>query len=261
MNSDLETIKNRLNIVDIVGQYLRLEKAGSNWKSRCPFHNEKTPSFMVSEEKQIFHCFGCQKGGDVFTFVMEMEGLEFREALKLLADKAGVKLQKYESNPQKEKQKNRTLEILELSTKFYEHCLSKSVGGEKVRKYLKDRGLGDETIQKFRLGYAPNGWRNILTFLTKRGYDTKEIARTGLLVEKSDSQTQNSNYYDRFRARIVFPIADTQERIVGFSARIAPGQDESQAKYVNTPETEVYHKSKILFGLDKAKTTIKQNDW
>jgi DNA primase len=258
MANDLEEIKNRLNIVDVLGEYIRLEKAGANWKAACPFHNEKTPSFSVSEEKQIWHCFGCQKGGDIFGFVMEMEGLEFRDALKLLAEKAGVELQGF--NPKKAEEKNRTLEILELATKFYETQLWKGNGKIKIIKYLHDRGLKDETIREFRLGYAPPGWRNLLTFLLKRGYKVEEIKKTGLLVEKKEGKKNNDDNYDRFRDRIIFPVADYSGRVVGYSARVAPGGDESQAKYVNTPETDVYHKSKILYGLDKAKKEARQKD-
>ncbi len=260
MSTDLGEIKNRLNIVDVLGEYLRLEKAGANYRALCPFHNEKSPSFMVSEEKQMWHCFGCQKGGDIFTFVMEIEGLEFREALKILAEKAGVELAGY--NSQKTEEKNRTLEILELATKFYEVQLWKGSGKVKILNYLKERGLNDETIKIFRLGYAPNGWRNILEFLVKRDYKIEEIARTGLLVEKTGINNERSaNYYDRFRDRIIFPICDYSGKVLGYSARVAPGGDESQAKYVNSPETEVYHKSKILYGIDKAKSEIKQKDF
>ncbi len=258
MNSDLEEIKNRLNIVDVLGEYIRLEKAGANYRALCPFHNEKSPSFMVSEEKQIWHCFGCQKGGDIFGFVMEIEGLEFREALKLLAEKAGVRLENY--NPQKAEKINRTLEILELAAKFYEVQLWKGEGKNKVLDYLLGRGLKEETIKEFRLGYAPKGWRNLLDFLMKRGYSAQEIARTGLLVEKNSGKAPDS-YYDRFRDRITFPVADYSGKILGFSARVAPGGDESQAKYVNTPETEVYHKSRILYGINKAKNEIKQKNF
>lgn len=274
MNSDVEEIKNRLNIVDVLGEYIRLEKAGANWKAACPFHNEKTPSFMVSEEKQFWHCFGCQKSGDIFGFVMEMEGLEFREVLKLLAEKAGVKLQGY--NPQKAEEKNRTLEILELATKWYEYQLWNGPGKIKILNYLRERGLRDEAIKEFRLGYAPKGWRHAVQFLEKRGYKLDEIRKTGLIVEKKDAPISNkipnsndqnikykipaTNYYDRFRERIMFPICDYSGKVVGFSARVAPGGDESQAKYVNTPETEVYHKSRILYGMDKAKSEAKQKD-
>ncbi|HPN96694.1 MAG TPA: DNA primase [Candidatus Moranbacteria bacterium] len=259
MNSDLEEIKSRLNIVDVLGEYIRLEKAGSNYRALCPFHNEKSPSFMVSEEKQIWHCFGCQKGGDIFGFVMEIEGLEFREALKMLAEKAGVKLAGFD--PKKAEVKNRTLEILELATKWYEHQLWEGPGKVKILDYLHKRGLKDETIREFRLGYAPKGWRNILQFLEKRGYKIDEIKKTGLLVEKNSNSDKDINCYDRFRERIMFPIADYSGKVLGYSARVAPGGDETQAKYVNTPETEVYHKSRVLYGADKAKSEIKQKDF
>lgn len=256
MNSDVEEIKSRLNIVDVLSEYIRLEKAGTNFKARCPFHNEKSPSFMVSEDKQIWHCFGCGKGGDIFGFVMEMEGLEFREALILLAEKAGVPIRKF--NVKEEGQKNRVLEILELATKFYECQLWEGPGKNKILNYLRERGLKDETIKDFRLGYAPDGWEFMLKFLTSRKYEIGEIERSGLLVKSEKNKT---GFYDRFRDRIMFPIADTGGKVVGFSARVAPGGDESQAKYVNTPETEVYHKSRVLFGLDKAKSEIKKSGY
>lgn len=279
MNNDAAEVKQRLNIIDVLGEYIKLEKAGTSWRALCPFHNEKSPSFMVSEERQMWKCFGCQKGGDVFAFVMEIEGLDFRESLKLLAEKAGVKLSGY--NPKKVEEKNRTLEILELATKWYEYQLWNGPGKIKILVYLRERGLKDETIKDFRLGYAPKGWRNILIFLGKRGYKTEEIVRTGLLVEKRVAEpvqnygmdknlptdldvprfVDSNRFYDRFRERIMFPIADYSGRILGYSARVAPGGDESQAKYVNTSETEVYHKSRILYGIDKAKSEIKQKGY
>jgi DNA primase len=253
-NADLEEIKSKLNIVDVLGEYIRLERAGANYRANCPFHNEKSPSFMVSEDKQIWHCFGCQKGGDIFGFVMEIEGLEFREALKLLAEKAGVELKKMD--PKQTEQKNKTLDILELATKFYQAHLLQTVAGKKIIAYLHERGIDDESIKNFRLGYAPNGWKNTLNFLVKKGFTPAEIAKTGLLVESQKNPADK--YYDRFRDRIMFPIADTNGKIVGYSARVAPGGDESQAKYVNSPETEVYHKSKILYGINRAKGEIRQ---
>ncbi|MBU2028395.1 DNA primase, partial [Patescibacteria group bacterium] len=195
----------------------------------------------------------CGKGGDIFGFVMEMEGLEFREALIHLAEKAGVPIRKF--NAKEEGQKNRVLEILELSTKFYETQLWKSSAAPKILAYLKNRGIQENTLKEFRVGFAPSGWRNLLTFLLGRGYKEEEMLKTGLIIKKED---RNSGCYDRFRDRIIFPIADSGGKVVGFSARVAPGGDESQAKYVNTPETEVYHKSRILFGLDKAKSEIKK---
>jgi DNA primase len=264
VNSDVSEIKNRLNIVDVLGEYIRLEKAGANYRALCPFHNEKSPSFMVSEERQSWHCFGCQKGGDVFSFVMEIDGLEFREVLKMLAEKAGVDLKGYD--PKKTEEKNRTFEILELATKFYEIQLWQGHGRDKILKYLRDRGLKDQAVKDFRLGYAPPGWRNILTFLTGRGFSVDEIMRAGLIAQKKEVRNSNitdlnTKYYDRFRDRIMFPIADAQGKIVGYSARVSPGGDESQAKYVNTPETEIYHKSRILYGIDKAKGEIRKLDF
>jgi len=255
LNNDTAEIKSRLNIVDVLGDYIRLEKTGANFRALCPFHNEKSPSFMVSEERQMWHCFGCQKGGDIFAFVMEMEGLEFRETLKILAEKAGVQLQSYD--PEATKKKDRTLEILELATKWYEHQLWNGPGKTKMAQYLSERGLREETSKEFRLGYAPKGWRNLLDFLNKRGFQNEEILCAGLIIKKDNS----SEHYDRFRERIMFPIRDYLGRVVGYSARVAPGGDESQAKYVNTPETEVYHKSKILYGIDRAKEGIKQQNF
>ncbi|MCX6763944.1 MAG: DNA primase [Candidatus Moranbacteria bacterium] len=278
MNSDTEEIKARLSVSDVLKDYIRLDKAGANYRALCPFHNEKTPSFMVSEDKGIWHCFGCGKGGDIFGFIMEIEGIEFREAIKLLAERAGVQLKI--ANPKLAAERNKTLEILELAVKFYETQLWKGNGKIKILNYLKGRGLKEETIKEFRLGYAPPGWRNLLTFLTGRGYKIEDIKKTGLLVDKNANQNsksqipnhkqiqnfnpakagQNSNCYDRFRDRIIFPIADVNSRVVGFSARVAPGGDESQAKYVNTPETEVYHKSRALYGIDKAKAVMRTKD-
>ena len=267
--SDVEEIKNRLGIVELVSEYIRLQKAGSNWRALCPFHNEKTPSFMVSEERRSFHCFGCGKGGDIFTFVMEMEGIDFREALEQLAGKAGVELQRSKIKNQRSKtDKVRPYQILELATKWYEKNLWEGKGKDKILEYLHGRGLKDETIKKFRLGYAPVGWRNLLDFLLKKDYKIEEIAKTGLLVEKDSSQKiqntqyniQDTKYYDRFRDRIMFPIQDIMGRVVGYSARVTPGGDEKTAKYINTPQTELYDKSKVLYGLHLAKTEIKKQD-
>lgn len=270
MSQETEEIKSRLNIVDVVGDYVRLNKAGSNWKGLCPFHNEKSPSFMVSEEKQICHCFGCGKGGDIFTFFMEIEGVEFREALKNLAERAGVQLSSYSKGDFKKNEKqDRTLEILELATRFYEKQLWEGAGKEKKLNYLYNRGLKDGVIKDFRLGYAPDGWRNMLDFLLKKNYKIDEIIKTGLVVEKKGGFNDNfensnninaSNFYDRFRERIMFPVTNTMGRVVGYSARVSPGGDESQAKYVNTPETEIYKKGKLLYGIDKAKINMKQQD-
>lgn len=251
-------IKARLNVVDVVGGYLKLSKSGTHWKACCPFHNEKSPSFMVNEERQIWHCFGCGKGGDIFSFVEEIEGIEFREALKLLAEKAGVELPKYRKDSVFAsggvEEPDRTKEILELATKFYEKQLWDGMGKRTALPYLRKRGLSDESIRLFRLGYAPEGWRHIFDFLVSRGYREQEIEKTGLSIRKDGG----TGYYDRFRDRIMFPIQDIVGRIIGYSARVAPGGDESQAKYINTPETPVYHKSRVLYGLYQAKQAVKE---
>jgi DNA primase len=262
MNSDVEEIKSRINIVELIGEYIRVTKAGSNWRALCPFHNEKSPSFMISEERKSYHCFGCGKGGDVFSFVMEMEGIGFREALEQLAQKAGVELKKFEGKGKKEvKIKPRLYLIMELATKWYEKNLWEGKGKGNILGYLRKRGLTDETIKKFRLGYAPDGWRNMLEFLLRRNHKIEEIAKTGLLVEKdTKGEISETRYYDRFRDRIMFPVQDIMGRVVGFSARVAPGGNEKSAKYINTPQTELYDKSNVLYGLHLAKTEIKKKD-
>lgn len=263
MSQTTEAIKDRLNIVEVVGQYVRLQKAGNHWKANCPFHQEKTPSFTVSEERNMWHCFGCGKGGDVFAFLMEIEGIEFREALVTLAERAGVELPRYgENSEQKQESKSRSIEILELTTKFYEKQLWEGKRGQAMLSYLRDRGLSDETIKLFRIGYAPDGWRFTLDFLLKRGFAVPEIERAGLVIKRQGTNdkgpgVQSSNHYDRFRDRIMFPIGDILGRVIGYSARVAPGGDESQAKYINTPESDVYHKSRALYGIHLAKKGMK----
>ncbi len=255
MSTTTEDIKARLNIVDIVGQYVRLQKAGSAWKANCPFHQEKTPSFNVNEERNMWHCFGCGKGGDVFAFVMEIEGLEFREALRLLAEKAGVELPEYRGGGQAlAESKDRGIEILELATKFYEKQLWESIPGKKILEYLHGRGLSDESIRTYRLGYAPDGWEHVTKFLVGRGFRSEELEGTGLSLRGKEGR----GFYDRFRDRIMFPSRDILGRPIGYSARVTPEGDETQAKYINTPETSLYHKSRALYGLAIAKQAIKE---
>lgn len=262
MSQEIETIKSRLNIVDLIGEYVRLQKAGNNWKACCPFHNEKTPSFSVSEDKQFWHCFGCGKGGDVFGFLMEIEGLNFREALENLAQRTGVELKNSGNDFVDSKGREKIMEILEWATLFYEKQLWEGLGKKEALSYLKDkRGLNEETIRVFRLGYAPVGWRNLLQFLINKGYEIKDIVRAGLIVQKRDGGSSEADFYDRFRDRIIFPIANSGGKVIGYSARINPSGDETQAKYINTPETEVYHKSSVLYGIDKARLDIRNKNW
>jgi DNA primase len=255
MNSPVEEIKAKLNIVDLVGTYVRLQKSGTHWKAPCPFHHEKTPSFMVNEERQIWHCFGCNKGGDLFSFLMDIEGIEFKEALRILAEKTGVELPRYSREASTGPQ-DRTYEILELATKFYEKQLWDGVGKRQSLPYLRERGLTEETMRRFRLGYAPEGWRNLHDFLVGRGYSPLELEKAGLAIRK-----ERGGYYDRFRDRIMFPIMDVLGRVIGYSARVSPGGDETQAKYINTPETGVYRKSQVLYGIQLAKQAMKAQDF
>jgi DNA primase len=257
MYSDVDIVKSRTNIVDIVGEYVKLTKAGSSFKACCPFHQEKTPSFIVNEDRQTYHCFGCGQGGDVLSFVMEMEGVGFREALTLLAEKAGVELQKNFSRGDDHGQDDRKkalYDIVDLSTRFYEKQLWEGSGGKDILAYVRNRGIGDATIKKFQLGFAPDGWHFLEKFLEDKGFEKDAIVQTGMLIKKDSGE-----YYDRFRGRIMFPIADVMGRVIGFTARALPGQD-AQAKYINTPESLLYHKSSVLYGIHHAKQAIKSQD-
>lgn len=248
-----EEIKQRLNIVDVVGEYVQLKKAGQNYRACCPFHNEKTPSFMVSEDKQIFKCFGCGEGGDVFGFVMKMEGIEFVDALKILAGKAGVELKR--QDPKIQSKRNRILETLDLAAKFFNKALTESQEGSIAREYLKKRKIENITQDEFMLGYSPDSWDMLTRFLKKRGYKDEEIVESGLVVRKDSGL----GYYDRFRGRLMFPIWDIHNNVIGFGGRVLSG-DEKQAKYINSPQGFVYDKSRILYGINKAKQDIRKED-
>lgn len=250
----VDEIKSRLDTVEFIKGYLKLEKAGANWKALCPFHTEKTPSFFVSPSRQMWHCFGCHKGGDAFKFLMELEHLEFPEALKILAEKTGVELKR--EDPRLRSERNRLLEILEAAARFFENQLTHS---QEVGAYLTSRGLKESTIKEFRLGFAPAGWENLFHHLTSLGFGASEVERAGLAVKRS-GETGREGYYDRFRSRIMFPIADTQGRTVGFTGRIFGQADETEAKYVNTPESLVFFKSQILYGFDKTKHEVRKQN-
>jgi DNA primase len=261
MNSPVDQIKSRLDILSVVQSYVKLQRAGSNFKAACPFHSEKNPSFFVSPAREIWHCFSCNRGGDIFSFVMEIEGMEFPEALKLLAQRAGVELKR--EDPRLRSEKAKLLDILKEAVDFYEKELLKN---KAVLDYLKDRGLKSETIKNFKIGFAPGpfsaqsagGWRNIYSFLRRRGYFDAEIEKAGLIVM---SGKQHGNYYDRFRNRIMFPITDLSGRVVGFSGRIFGPEKEGVGKYINSPQTVLYDKSRILYGFDKAKFDIRKKDY
>lgn len=268
MSQVTDQIKERISVVDFLSEYLKLDRAGSNYKALCPFHNEKTPSFMVNPERNFWYCFGCQKGGDIFSFIMEMEGLEFREALDRLAERAGVEIPRYTLvNQEAKNQKQRVLDILEAATKYYEFQLYKNPMAKQALDYLYQRKIFPDQLSQFRIGYAPDGWDNILGYLLKRNFKLEDIVSTGLLVQKESATSvkhvqsgQFGNYYDRFRHRIMFPIADVTGNIVGYSARVMPGGDEKNAKYINTPQTMVYDKSQVLYGLFQARSEIKKKN-
>lgn len=250
MSSQVEQIKSRLNVVEVVQTYLKLQKAGINFKANCPFHTEKTPSFFVSPTRESWHCFGCNKGGDIFSFIMEIEGVEFPEALKILADRAGVELKPIDRKYQSERL--RLLKLMEDAKKFYEAELKKN---KDVIEYLKSRDLKGETAKSFNIGFAPDDWRNLCAFLKSKKYTDVEIEKSGMSV-KSDK-----GYYDRFRNRIMFPIYSSSGQVVGFSGRIfGPETETSGGKYINTPQTILYDKSRLLYAFDKAKNEIRKKD-
>lgn len=250
MSSPVEQIKSRLNIVEVVQSYLRLQKAGINYRAKCPFHSEKTPSFFVSPSRESWHCFGCNKGGDIFSFVMEIEGADFFEALKILASRAGVELKPVDSKYRTER--SRLLQLMEDAKNFYESELKKN---KKVIDYLKSRGLKGETAKAFGMGFASDGWRNLCDFLKNKNYSDLEMEKSGMIIKNQNS------YYDRFRSRIMFPVSNSSGQIVGFSGRIFGEENEATGgKYINTPQTILYDKSRILYAFDKAKIDIKKKD-
>lgn len=251
MSREVEEIKQRLDLVEVVQQYLPLKRAGANHKGACPFHQEKSPSFMVSQSKQIWHCFGCHEGGDIFSFVQKIEGLDFYETLKLLGDRAGVKIEK-QARPQEVKKKETLREILETTRSFYHKILTSHPQAKEAREYVAKRGLKPETIDVFKIGFAPDSWDILSKFLSSRGFGAKDMVEAGVLVYNQERKSS----YDRFRGRLVIPLCDVNGRVVGFTAR-AIAKDFEGGKYINTPQTELYDKSRVVFALDLAKQAIK----
>ncbi|PIR93131.1 DNA primase [Candidatus Falkowbacteria bacterium CG10_big_fil_rev_8_21_14_0_10_43_10] len=254
-----DEIKSRLDLVEVIREYIQLKPVGVNFQARCPFHREKTPSFIVSPERQIWRCFGCNKGGDVFSFVMEMEGLSFVEALRLLAPKAGVTLQW--QNQKETSRRNRLLDVMDLAVRYYHQLLIESPDAKPALEYLKGRGLEDKTIENWQIGYSRDSWDDAFNFFQGRGFSEQEIFLAGLTVKKDPRNTAGqAGFYNRFRGRIMFPVNDVNGNSVAFSARISPEREavEKMGKYINSPQTQIYDKSRILFGLDKAKQFIRE---
>ncbi len=248
MSTPVEQIKDRLNAQDVIGGYLKLQKAGINFKANCPFHAEKTPSFFVSPSRNTFYCFGCGAKGDIFEFVQKYEGLDFQGALRLLAQKANVDLSASSYQKGEKNEKDELYKIMEEACGFYEAQLKKR---EDAIKYLKERGLEQKTIDSFRIGFSPAEWHSVSTYLTDKGFKEEDIEKSGL------TKPGNKGNYDRFRGRIMFPIMDPSGRVIAFSGRVfdktLDGEGVDPAKYVNSPETPLFHKSRILYGFDKAK--------
>jgi DNA primase len=269
-----ERIRSANDIVDVIGSYLPLKKAGANFSALCPFHKEKTPSFNVNPTRQIFHCFGCHKGGDVFTFVQDYENIGFMDAVRRLAERAKIPLEFDDAPGAQESRhlKDQLLDIHEQLAHRWQSCLANEAAGQLARDYLAQRGVSAEAIKLFRLGAAPDSWDDTVNWARSKKFDLAIAEKAGVIIGKerdaqpagegeADSPSATGHrpsaisYYDRFRGRLMFPICDEQGRVVGFSGRVLSG-DEKTAKYVNSPETPIFTKSKIFFGLDKSKRAI-----
>ena len=252
--SVITEVKQRLDIVEFVSEYVTLQKAGRNFKGLCPFHSEKHPSFFVFPEQQSWHCFGaCGTGGDVFSFIMKREGIDFGQALRVLAQRGGLTLSPREAPSKAEdEKKERLFQINEAASEYYQHVLSSTKAGVTARSYLAKRNIVPETIKAFRLGFSPDAWETIKNYLLGKGYTEKELVEVGLVIEKEEGGS-----YDRFRNRLMFPICDIRGRVTGFGARVL---DESLPKYINSPQTPIFDKSNSLYGIDKAKSATRKKD-
>lgn len=255
--SVINEIKDKTDILDLVSEYVKLEKRGRNYIGLCPFHDEKTPSFTVSEDKQICHCFGCKKGGNVFQFTQEIKDIPFVEAVKELGERVNIKVDvgqtKYNQQSQMASDDLKMIEMHELIQDYYHYALMKTVEGEEALNYLRQRGFTDELIKQRQIGYAPDSSHFCHDFLEKKGYDIELAYEAGLLSRNEE----NFSYYDRFRNRIMFPLKNAQGRIVGYSGRTYNNQE---PKYLNSPETPIFQKRRLLYNLDKARKSIRQND-
>ncbi|HEY8187246.1 MAG TPA: DNA primase, partial [Pyrinomonadaceae bacterium] len=249
----IDDLKRQADIVRVVQDYVQLKKKGANWMACCPFHKEKTPSFSVSPAKEIFYCFGCHKGGSVFTFVMEMERVSFPDAIRLVAEKTGVPLPKLIDDSRYEARRNEAEEVIELNRwalEWWEQQLESSREAGIARDYLLRREITDETRKTFRLGYAPDSWDALSIYLRQKGASQDQIDRSGLVVKKEEGGS-----YDRFRGRLIFPVMDIQGKPIAFGGRTLRDED---AKYINSPETAAYIKGRNLFGLNLTRDEVRR---
>lgn len=251
----IDEVRSRTDIVDLISEFLPLKKRGKNFFGLCPFHHEKTPSFSVNPERQIFHCFGCSVGGNVFTFLMEYEKLSFWEALTFLAKRSNVALPQKDVDPKQKEEYDALFYANQIAAEYYYKMLVESKEGQGALHYVKGRGFSEETISKFTLGYAPPGWENLLDVAQKRSLSPDVLRKAGLAIPRE----KGGGYYDRFRDRVIFPIANLTGKIVGFGGRILTDSEE-QPKYVNSPETPIYNKGKILYGLFQARNAVREGD-
>lgn len=249
----IEAVKAATDIVEIVSEHVQLRKTGRNWVGLCPFHNEKSPSFNVNPDLQSYHCFGCDVGGTAIKFVQEIDKVSFPEAVRYLAERAGIPMPRQGGSPAEDERNDRLFRANELAAKYFEYMLRQPAGVDALR-YLHRRGLSDETITAFRLGYAPAGWTNLLDMATtpKRGFRADELERAGLIKPSRNGP----GHYDSFRDRVIFPITNLSGRPIAFGARAL--RDDDQPKYLNSPETPIYHKSGVLYGMSRARDTIRR---
>src|SRR5215510_2034425 len=248
----VDRVKEAADILGIVSRYTDLQQRGQDYWGVCPFHDERTPSFKVNPTDKLYYCFGCEASGDVFRFVEEKEGLDFPDAVEALAERFGVELQRESEDPRAEERRRRRArlwELLERTAKFYERYLWESPKAERARKYLADRGLGEEVLRRYGVGMAPSPWDQVLTGSQRAGFKVDELLAAGL-VQKG----RQGGHYDRFRSRITFPIRDQRGRVLGFGARALSA--DSKPKYLNSPEGELYRKSNTLYGIDRARGPI-----
>lgn len=253
MSEETDIIKERLNLVEVVGEYVALKQAGQNFKGLCPFHHEKTPSFTVSLARGTWHCFGCSLGGDIFSFIQQIEGLDFPATLTLLAERAGVTLKPRAAGVASSNRRGRLFGLMGEAAKFYHHILMKHEGGKQAREYLAKRGVKIETMDLFEVGYAPMQWDSLQQYLLKKKFTLDEMMAAGMA-----GRNQQGTLYDRFRGRIMFPVQDAQGRVLAFGGRIVPWHETgNEGKYVNSPETELYEKRRVVYNLNRAKGELR----